>query len=332
MPSDYNIYVIFNEHQASAAERIIETAPRADRTVVFTTIESERSFPGCEVIRCSPYESFQEVAVEVFLRRRKKILHSISRTISKKSSVNLFVPHYQHIISNYLAFFLLRGPRLTRILIPDGVLSYYQHRVTWRDILKQLKYKTFCIATGLNYKMLWRSMNFPDNLNSAIYTYSPESVYNESAKVIPIRIVRKSLPKKFSNIIILGTDLYRRDHFSYAERVASWLSHNQNGSRVYFKQHPALRTADPILNFIRENVGGLAITEIPRSESMEGLIELHSIQRVIALAFTTAAIELQLIYNNELDISVYAPKILASPHHNLKFRDLAQKFNLKFES
>ena len=329
MAYNCRIYLVFSPHQALAVDRIIRSSAAAQRTVIITTIRTSQKFTGCEIISFLPLSSFKNFAAELVFRNRRKTLRHLFKTIEDKAKIELLVPHYQHILSNYLAFFLLSKSNVRRALIPDGILSLYEHRVNYRDIIKQTTYKIFAITIGLNFKFLWRSINFPDDRNSEIYTYFPDCVYNRSAEVISIPVKKRKLSERFSGVVILGTNNYRRDHFSYAKQVVLHLNNDLSGNQVYFKKHPALRGEDPILRQLRDQDHGFAVREIPQSEAIEGIIERYSLFKIIDLAFSTSTVELQLIYCNKLDISVYEPILLSHPRYSRTFRDLMDKFNLK---
>ena len=332
MANDCHIYVIFTPHHALAAERIIKLSTVPHRTIVVTTLQTTGDFSGSEIIRFPSISSLRNFAAELVIRRRKKALHDLFESISDDTRLTLLVPHYQNIISNYLAFFLLNDLKLKRVLIPDGVLSYYRHRVSFRDFLRQLVFKICSIAMGLNFKFLWKSIDFPDDKNDAIYTYAPSCVYNESASVIPIPVQKKHLPAEFSNAVILGTRRYNKGHLDYASQVASLLTDNPTVTQVYFKKHPAFRGEDPVLRRMRDNSGGFRLAEIADSVPIEEIVDLYSIKKIIDFGVSTSSIELQILYCNQLEISVYERNLLQTPYYHATFCELARKFNLTIVS
>ena len=98
---------------------------------------------------------------------------------------------------------------------------------------------------------------------------------------------------------------------------------------IIFKKHPAFQGEDPILKRLKQHDVPFELNLISQFEAMEDLIDEYSVFKVLTFSFSSANVELQLIYCNQLASYVYNPLLESDPHYNGVFKELSRKFQLK---
>ena len=93
-----------------------------------------------------------------------------------------------------------------------------------------------------------KSIDLLDHQNKAIYAYAPDLINSGSIPVIIIPLVKKDLFEGLSNVLILGNDDYKKDHFRYAEKVISQLVEDKKVEVMFLKKTTPFKGKTQFLN------------------------------------------------------------------------------------
>jgi len=320
----YNIFVIFTQYQFQCVKNIINNGNTVQSIIITTIPINSAEFKG-EVYFFEKINSLQSLINEVYCRKRKKVFLQIKDTSKKYKTINIFIPHYFNINSNYISTSLFHDANIN--ILPDGILSFYPYKLTNKNIIKQFLNKVIALSIGLNYKLFFSNIVDPFNKVKKIYSYNPDITYTYGKEVNQIPYTKKNIPvdQHSNNMIILGTSSKLNNESEIIEKIISFIKKSKI-SNIYYKMHPS-QTEDPIYAGLSNNIINLEL--LTEQTGAENLIEKYSLNIILSVEFSTALLEIQRQYNNQLYCYINKTTIFNHSRYKTYFEKLLKYYQVE---
>lgn len=325
----YKLFIVFNNHQALACSRIIKNSLDKNNIFIVSTIDSKNLFYDYKYIQLKPINKISHLIKEIFTQERKKALDNIIPNVDqvkKLKNIDIFIPHFHHLVTNYLVNYLFVNRINSLNIIPDGVLSYYHYEQRLSLKLNQFIKKITAKLIGIDYKMFFsKNIVNPFNLNvDHTYSYCPELTINNGAEVKEIFYPRLHIAPDANNILILGTDFKSKSDFWVCSCIIKMIIKLPE-SNIFYKKHPTVES-DRCIKLIRSGLENRNVIELSSKNSINNIIDLKKIKFLFSIAFSTGNIEIQEEYSNSLISFVHGP---LNPIYEESFKKIKSKFNLQ---
>jgi hypothetical protein len=325
----YKLFIVFNNHQALACSRIIKNSLDKNNIFIVSTIDSKSLFYEHKYIQLKSFNKIPDLIKEISTQDRKRALNNIIPNVDserKLKNIDIFIPHFYHLVTNYLVNYLFINRINSLNIIPDGVLNYYHYEQNSSLKLNQFIKKITAKLIGIDYKMFFsKNIVNPFNLDiDYIYSYCPELTINNGAQIKEIFYPRLALSPNANNILILGTDFNNE----YDDLVCSSIVKLINKlpeSNIFYKKHPTV-DSDRCIKIIRNELENRKIIEISSKNKIHDVIELQKIKFIFSIGFSTANIEIQQEYSNSLISFVHGPM---DPIYKESFQKIKSHFSLQ---
>lgn len=320
----YNIFVIFTQYQFQCVKNIMNNENTVQSIIITTIPINSEEFKG-EVYFFKKINSLQSLINEVYCRKRKKVFLQIKNTCKKYETINIFIPHYFNINSNYISTSLVYDANIN--ILPDGILSFYPYKLTNKNIIKQFLNKIIALSIGLNYKLFFSNIVDPFNKIKTIYSYNPDMTYTYGKEVKQIPYTKKNIPtaQHTNNMVILGTSSRLNNESEIIEKIISFIKKNKI-STLYYKMHPCQKSDSIYTSLLNNNINLKLLTE---QTGAENLIEKYSISTVISVEFSTALLEIQRQYNRQLECYINKTTIITNSNYKEYFEKLLKHYQIK---
>ena len=146
------------------------------------------------LIRLSKISSIKSFFQQIFFRKNKKLLYDMILNLNKYDSIQVLVPHFLNILSNY--FYTASSRRLGKdklkiALYPDGMLSYQPYSINSKYDPYLLKRWLVGKLIGTPFKLFNGPIADPFNVIDFIYTYLPNETIEYNAiydAIIPYKL------------------------------------------------------------------------------------------------------------------------------------------------
>jgi len=318
MKKTSNIFVVFTAYHYECVKILIDSY-NMENNILISTINI-KDFKGESHVFNKIY-SLPSFINEIFSRKRKKIFLKLFIQNKNVENIEIFIPHYFNLNSNYLANFLFPNAKIN--IIPDGILSFYPYKLTFKDNLKQIINIFSAMLFGLKYKLLFSNIINPFNKINKIYSYEPSITFSYGGIKIEKIPYIQNLKKinMYNNLLILGTStkLQSDDFISLILNLIK----EKNIKKIYYKKHPSI-TFDIFYEQIKIKIPNIYLFD--NNKSSEYLIKNHQILNIISIKFSTTLIEVQRYYKNQLNCYI---SISTINHHQKYFNILLKKYNIK---
>ncbi|WP_456415746.1 hypothetical protein [Thiolapillus sp.] len=317
-----DIYISFTRYQLQAVNNIFIDR-NSDTSVLITTIEPKKSISFDHTFIFDKLETPKSLAREINQRKRLKAFRKIKSICEKHKHVNVFIPHFFNINTNYVALTLL--PDANIYIYPDGLLSYYPYRISKRDMLKQSIYKGISFLVGLRYRIIYSYISNPLDNIKAIYSYEPEITYKfgrDVQKITEHNLLQHNT-EKLHNLIILGTSGKVHSPLDLSRKIQSLVS-KESPPKVFYKMHPSC-DKDSFFTLISKAIPETIL--IKEKDGIEHLIQKYRINTMISTEFSTALIECKRLYGSS--VTCYLNKNATSTNkYSLYFKDICEYYDI----
>jgi len=320
----YDIFVIFTRYQFQCIQNITKSK-NIEKTILITTIPiSSEEFKG-KIYFFKKITSIKSLLHEIYYRRRKKILLELKITSYQYKHINIFIPHYFNIHSNYISTYLL--PDANIHIIPDGILSFYPYQLTKKDIVKQFINKFVASTIGLRYKLFFTNIIDPFRKIEDIYSYDPEITYTYGKKINQIQYTKKSINTLANDnkVVILGTSTKLDNIPELIQKILTLIKEKKINT-IYYKMHPS-QSSDLIYESLSNHIANLNL--LTESIGVENLVEKYDLNIIISVEFSTALLEIQRQYNRQLDCYINNTSIIHNTKYRNYFNKLLKRYNIK---
>ena len=297
--------MIFTPYHALAAYRIIQQLSNKKRIVVLSTIDCGMTFNGCTFVKFKSIRNFRDLLKEIVFRERKKKLIGLGLHVNENvKDINLYFPHYYHLMANYLANYLLANKIKSLNIIPDGVLNYYNFKQDNTFLRKQYIQKITSFFIGLQYRSFKGGIINPFGKIDIIYSYCPELTVCYGAKVKKILYTKSTLPLESGNVLIIGTDTRTPCDQKIRECICDLININEKAI-IFYKKHPSVHS-DENIKLIADSISPFRIVELPLNGSVSEITKAKAIRHVYSIGFSTVIMELQDEFDCELDTYAFS--------------------------
>ena len=304
-----NLFVVFTASQAFHVKNII-TQYGFDNVLVISTnqIASEYFSDSYKVITI-PSSYLGTIST---LYKLKRILARLS-----KNSVNLFVPHFLNVSSQFVYFQLKSNSSLKHInVFPDGNLlfnQYLEKRWSKNNILRKIK----SLLIFSKYKMIDGDICMCFEKDISLFSYMDKTRYSE--KNIELHIIDMPQVKTNDNrngLLILGH--YSQDAIDSDILTDSIKDLISRFSLIYYKPHPRLNIDKDkfysALSRVKDN-----ITLVNDASSVETMVDKLEINTLFAVG-SSSLITLKL-QNPFLDVVYSGLEEYLGVHYDPLIRD-----------
>lgn len=317
--------MVFTPYHALAAERILKCVSDKSGCVILSTLNCKDTFPGCKFVYFVSIRSFWDLIKEIFSQQRKKKLLSLGlHNEAGYRNVHLFIPHYFHLIANYLANYLLLDQIKSLNIIPDGTLNYYRHEQDNYFLRRQFVNQITAFLIGVKYKKFKGYMVNPFKKVDVIYSYCPELTICDEVEVRQIVCEKSKLAPEANNILVIGTDTFHLKNKNTCKSISNLIIKN-TFSLIYYKKHPSV-ISDEYVDIIRKMVAPREVIELGSNHSILQITKEKSIKHIYAFGFSTVNIELQDTFDCMLNSYACMPD---SEKYLDEFKKIATKFNIE---
>jgi hypothetical protein len=299
------LFVILGAQQAIAAQAITEMDSDFYNICFNFTNISVPCMRKCLMINiCS-------MSLLKAARYYKETYRFIKYIQKSASEFHVFIPHTFHAIANYLGFY---SSAKTVNLLPDGMLNYFDARVTNKQYRNMLKKKTLVLLGG-RYHCYRGNLTGMDHVNyHSHYVFSKTSLFTTAGKQRIINLPKSSFPRNSRNIFILDQPLERLDKVA-ADRIRKALHEYlgaDNGNWIY-KPHRDQSVSNIFFSKSSRSV------MIDKTEIAEYIIQKFPISKVVSIG-SSALITLKIMYPKLPCVSVGFNVLL---EYNPDFLDIA---------
>lgn len=320
----YRIFVIFTRYQFQCIQDIIRSQSN-EKTIVITTIPiNGKEFEG-EIYYFEKITSFSSLFHEIKTKERKKTFLQIKDTLISYENINVYIPHYFNIHSNYIATSLFKNCKVH--IIPDGILSFYPYQLTKKDVIKQFVNKIVSLSIGLKYKLFFSNIIDPFNQVRKIYSYDPDITYSYGKGINQIPFTTKdiALDQHSNNIIILGTSNKLDKESEIIKKIMNFIKNNKINT-IYYKMHPGQKS-DSIYTSLSNNINNLKL--LTEQVGAENLIEKYFLNTIISVEFSTALLEIQRQYNYQVDCYINKTAFINNSKYKEYFKKLLKYYKIR---
>lgn len=325
MTNKIHIFVVLTRYHYKVVLDIIKAYNLYNNIIISTIQIPEDSF--YEVVYIEPLNhSIKNLLLESIVRKRKKLLDILYSKLKEYYNIEIFIPHYFNIISNYIANYLFRrfdNVNKVRINIyPDGILSYYPYTLSFKDIFKNYIYKFASILMGMNYKVFYGNIINPFNEVFTIYSYEPKLTcsYGVEVKKIPYSIRNLPLVKE-NKLLILGSTHTPKN----IEMLLYKFIEKEKFHKIFYKKHPAVKE-DKLYRRLKKLFPSLQ--NITNDLFIEDIVYKYKIKTIVSVEFSTALVDLQRIYDKNLFCyaNINTPRL---KRYKKYFKNIMKAFNIK---
>ena len=257
------------------------------------------------LIRLSKISSIKSFFQQIFLRKNKKLLYDMILNLNKYDSIQVLVPHFLNILSNY--FYTASSRRLGKdklkiALYPDGMLSYQPYSINSKYDPYLLKRWLVGKLIGTPFKLFNGPIADPFNVIDFIYTYLPnETIEYNSKKLIKIEFPKSDI--SCNNMLILGhfnQSRFQKVDLISISRAIKKLPILKKVKRIYYKIHPRLKSSRHDLFYrVLKLDKSLPIEIVQDNQPIEMSIKKLKSSTVIA-AVSTSLVNLKLKFGEDL--------------------------------
>ena len=225
--------------------------------------------------------------------------------LNKYDSIQVLVPHFLNILSNY--FYTASSRRLGKdklkiALYPDGMLSYQPYSINSKYDPYLLKRWLVGKLIGTPFKLFNGPIADPFNVIDFIYTYLPnETIKYNSKKLIKIEFPKSDISG--NNMLILGhfnQSRFQKVDLISISRAIKKLPMLKKVKRIYYKIHPRLKSSRNDLFYrVLKLDKSLPIEIVQDNQPIEMSIKKLKSSTVIA-AVSTSLVNLKLKFGEDL--------------------------------
>ena len=257
------------------------------------------------LIRLSKISSIKSFFQQIFFRKNKGLIYDMILNLKKYDNIQVLVPHFLNILSNY--FYTASSRRLGKdklkiALYPDGMLSYQPYSINSKYDPYLLKRWLVGKLIGTPFKLFNGPISDPFNAVEFIYTYLPnETIKYNSKKLIKIEFPKSDISG--NNMLILGH--FNQSRFQKADlisisRAVKKLLLLKKVKKIYYKIHPRLKSSRHDLFYrVLKLDKSLPLEIIQDNKPIEMSIKKLKSSTVIA-AVSTSLVNLKLKFGEDL--------------------------------
>lgn len=209
------LFLILGALQAVAVEQIVSQKTNyVDICLNLSTIPLH-GCKNCEIIE------LHSKSLIVTAKQYIELFTAVKSIRRVATELHVFIPHAYHAIANYLAF---SSGADTLHLLPDGLLNYYDARISVKLYQKMLP-KLLVVLLGGKYKRYRGNYTAMEQLEyKRHYVFDTRSVFTSVGERRVIRLPHSSIIMSGSKIFILDQPLHHIDPQS-ALRIQKALTH-----------------------------------------------------------------------------------------------------------
>ncbi len=285
------------------------------------------------LIRLTKISSIKSFFQQIFFRRNKKLLNEIILNLNKCDSIQVLVPHFLNILSNY--FYTASSRRLGKdklkiALYPDGMLSFQPYSINSKYDPYLLKRWLLGKLIGTPFKLFNGPIADPFNVVDFIYTYLPnETIEYNSKKLIKITFPRSDISG--NNMLILGhfnQSKFQKVDLISISRLIKKLPMLKKVKRIYYKIHPRLKSSsDDLFYQVLKLDKSLPIEIFQDNQPIEMSIKKLKSSTVIA-AVSTSLVNLKLKFGENLKCYYFGLDDYVSSDYTKYYNKIFRQLNI----
>lgn len=221
----------------------------------------------------------------------------------------LYYCNLEDVLNNYLFFRFRRKSQIKRTLVEDGILNYYDYRITsdrkWTFHLK----KWFALLLGMPYKILYGQLSgidLPEVQNQ--YVKFPEfALYPE--KALPLGHYQIEYVPDKNKVLFIGQDVLENvfGHTEYGNLVSSMIQQIQKltttSDVIYYKPHRN-GSYQVALDLLIQHFGN-RVALMQDNSPVEYLVADIRPGKIFSF-FSTALVNIQMSLEKDQNISIYS--------------------------
>ncbi|GEM_PF-3551357 len=317
-----NIFVAIAPVQLLAISSIIKQMSPDSHIVnicfVFYKSDIDFEIPNCTVFK------YNTRGLRAYFAAMTQFRRKIKQLLRRKEKLSVYIPHPYHLPTNYLLFGIKEKEAY---LIPDGILNYYESKITIKPLLTMLVKCVLAWVLGINYTPYTGHLTaFDKRVYSGVYTFNPDGLLTDCGQIRIIRTEKEQFRNDKKICLFLDQDieslLSKKDSEKMRAALYQYLASGEF-DEILYKSHPSVSThltpRPPSLKGKGENcsplcsgegVGWGQITPIYSTLPAEMLISQYCPTEVISYV-SSALINIRDIYPDIACTSVGLNKLLA---------------------
>jgi hypothetical protein len=313
-----NIFIAIAPLQLLAISSIIKQMPPDSHIVniCFVFYKSDIAFevPNCTVFKYNTH------GLRAYFAAMTQFRKEIKQILNRKKKLAIYIPHPYHLPTNYLLFGIKKKEAY---LIPDGILNYYESKITIKPLLTMLVKCVLARILGITYTPYTGHLTaFDKRVYSGVYTFNPDGLLTACGQIHIIRTDKEQFRNDKKICLFLDQDieslLNKKDSENMRAALSQYLASGEF-DEILYKPHPSVKQAP--LSF-GEGQGWGQITPIHSTLPAEMLISQYCPTEVISYV-SSALINIRDIYPDVACTSVGLNKLLAV---NLRIKPLYELF------
>ncbi len=228
----------------------------------------------------------------------KKILTNIGKT-----KTSFFIPHLNNFFSELLFSISLRKNIEINVYY-EGTALYYDPIVNLKK-MTILKRKILGILLNHRYRY-YRQLFPPEFVNRVKICYAPKNINLEKYKEVKLIHFDIQATKQSDNILLLTSNDITNQNLKKLVSIACLYKKEQNENQIiYIKPHYEFSTIkiEMLYNDLKDN-GFSKIIVLKKNIPIESLYSSISFETVLCQQFTSAIINMNLIFGNKIHIKI----------------------------
>jgi len=308
-------FVILGALQAVAVEQIVQKkTDSVDICLNLSTI-TPRCSKHCEMVRIHSQSLVGTARQYVELFRAVKSIRRVA------SELHVFIPHAYHTIANYLAF---NSGADTLHLLPDGLLNYYDAKISDRQYRKMLP-KLLVVALGGKYKRYRGNYTAMEQLDyKSHYVFDTRSVFTRVGERRVIPLPHSSSIKGGSKIFILDQPLQHIDPKT-ALRIKKALTRylGKDLGQWIYKAHRDQKQSNVVIDASSTSI------KVSGTTVAEHIIKDFRVGKIVGI-YSSALITLKIMYPDLPCISVGANVLIENRPELKQAFNVMSDFGIEF--
>lgn len=304
-----NIFVLTSPFHFFVVRRIISQYYPNDENLIISTIKGERDYSGLRVVNVGHSLSgiIQAWKLKFFI-------------IKHIETSSFFIPHLGTLFSSFLNELSIRYNRPINIYY-EGIALFYDSVVP--NLKAKRKRKLMGALMGIKYHH--HEQLYPMELKQrASFCFTPKDICLDGYREVKIVSLKTKCEGNSKNILILTSNTAT---YEVAVEVCNLLPKYckvHDGRAIYIKPHYEL--PDSMINCYIDQAESKKVGKVVLLDKYQPIEELYntfSFGTIISQVYSSALINAQIIFGDELKIVIYDKKTIV--------HDVAEKMGMKYE-
>ena len=239
-----NIFVAIAPVQLLAISSIIKQMPPDSAIVnicfVFYKSDIDFEIPNCTVFK------YNTRGLRAYFAAMTQFRKEIKQILNRKEKLAVYIPHPYHLPTNYLLFGIKEKEAY---LIPDGILNYYESKITIKSMLAMLVKCALARILGITYTPYTGHLTaFDKRVYSGVYTFNPDGLLTVCGQIRIIRTDKEQFRNDKKICLFLDQDieslLNKKDSENMRAALYQYLASAQF-DEILYKPHPSVKHLTP---------------------------------------------------------------------------------------